>query len=88
LPDSDRVDLEYILPNHGRNLALTSGTFEEGISLLNELYDFSFEHNHQNYGQMVFRPLDGSEGLLSFKVIVHRQSIELVITEKNISATF
>ena len=53
LPDSDRVDLEYILPNHGRNLALTSGTFEEGISLLNALYDFSFEHNHQNYGQLV-----------------------------------
>lgn len=88
LPDSDRVDLEYILPNHGRNLALTSGTFEEGISLLNALYDFSFEHNHQNYGQLVFRPLDASEGLLSFKVIVHRQSIELIITEKTFQPLF
>ena len=35
LPDGDHLDIDYILPNHGRNLSLTSGTFEEGINLFN-----------------------------------------------------
>ena len=53
IPDGDHLDVDYILPNHGRNLSLTSGTFEEGINLFNDLYDFSFEHNHQTYGQLI-----------------------------------
>ena len=48
-------------------------------------YFFSFEHNHQTYGQLIFRPLSGSEDLIQFKVVVHRQSIELIISEKNIN---
>ncbi len=88
LPDDDHLDIDYILPNHGRNLSLTSGTFEEGINLFNDLYDFSFEHNHQTYGQLIFRPLSGSEDLIQFKVVVHRQSIELIISEKEYQPLF
>ena len=88
IPDGDHLDVDYILPNHGRNLSLTSGTFEEGINLFNDLYDFSFEHNHQTYGQLIFRPLSGLEDLIQFKVVVHRQSIELIISEKEYQPLF
>lgn len=81
LPDNEKVDTDYILPNHGRYLALTSGLFEEGLSLLNNLYHFSFEYHKQPYSELAFRQLDGSEGLIRFQVVVHRQSIELIITE-------
>ena len=42
LPDSNQVDTDFIMPNHSRNLTFTSG-FLEGVTLLNQLYDFSFE---------------------------------------------
>lgn len=85
---SGNVDLEYFLPNHRRHLALTSGTFEEGVKLLTHLYAFSFEYNHHTYSQLFFKALEGSEELLLFKVFVRRQSIELIIEEKTFQPLF
>ena len=86
LPDSNQVDTDFIMPNHARNLTFTSGFFEEGVTLLNQLYDFSFEGEHQDYHTINFAELDSSNQFYHFKIVVHRQSIELIIKEK--TATF
>ena len=86
LPDSNQVDTDFIMPNHSRNLTFTSGFFEEGVTLLNQLYDFSFEGEHQDYHTINFAELDSSNQFYHFKIVVHRQSIELIIKEK--TATF
>lgn len=88
IPDQAGQDLDYLLPNHGRNLSFPSGFFEEGVSLLNQLYDFTFEGQYQTVNQLFFRELDGSENLFSFKVVVHRRFIELMIVEKVYQALF
>ncbi|WP_057490380.1 DEAD/DEAH box helicase [Streptococcus orisasini] len=76
------ANTEFLLPNHARNLTFPSGFFEEGISLLTELYDFSFEGESQVYHDLNFIELDSSAQFYHFKVVVHRQSIELIINEK------
>ena len=87
IPDGDHLDVDYILPNHGRNLSLTSGTFEEGINLFNDLYDFHLNTIIKLW-TADFRPLSGLEDLIQFKVVVHRQSIELIISEKEYQPLF
>ncbi|EHJ52728.1 DEAD/DEAH box helicase [Streptococcus macacae] len=85
LPDSDRVNTDYILPNHSRNLSLPSGFFEEGVTLFNQLYEFSFEGHHQVYHHLVFKELEGSDHFYHFKVLVHQKTIELIINEKPVN---
>ncbi|OCX07172.1 DEAD/DEAH box helicase [Streptococcus dysgalactiae] len=86
--DTDKGEQDNVFPNHGRHLRLPSGFFEEGIHLLTGLYDFSFEGPSQTYHHLFVRPLDAEAGLYHFKVEVHRQSIELQITEKNVQYFF
>ncbi|MGT2771658.1 DEAD/DEAH box helicase [Streptococcus marimammalium] len=88
IPYRDRIDLSYLLPNHGRHLNFTSGFFEEGVSLLTKLDSFTFEIEHQKYQTLVFRELSSKDQLFQFKVIVHRRFIELIIVEKNILTFF
>ncbi|MBJ8349761.1 DEAD/DEAH box helicase [Streptococcus zalophi] len=88
IPHKERVDLSYLLPNQGRHLSFPAGFFEEGVTLLTKLAHFSFEMGHQKYQTLVFRELSSQDKLFQFKVIVHRQSIELMITEKNSQAFF
>ena len=88
LPDNDRIDIEHTLPNHGRYLSLTSGFFEEGIILLNDLYDFIFENGLQTYSNLFCYPLNSDEELMTFEVFVHRNFIELVIKEKQVQPLF
>ena len=76
------ANTEFLLPNHARNLTFPSGFFEEGISMLTDLYDFSFEGESQVYHDLNFIELDSSAQFYHFKVVVHRQSIELIINEK------
>lgn len=86
--DTDKGEQDNVFPNHGRHLRLPSGFFEEGIHLLTGLYDFSFEGPSQTYHHLFVRPLDAEAGLYHFKVEVHRKSIELQITEKNVQYFF
>ncbi|EHI70199.1 DEAD/DEAH box helicase [Streptococcus ictaluri] len=88
IPDSDKSEQELLFPNHARHLRLPSGFFEEGLYLLSELYDFTFEGVSQSYSKVYVRPLDGESGLFTFDVAVHRKSIELTITEKNCQYLF
>ncbi|MBM7643691.1 DEAD/DEAH box helicase [Streptococcus loxodontisalivarius] len=83
IPDSERFDSDFVLPNHGRNLMLPSGFFEEGVSLMNRLWQFDFEFMHSHYPSVIFRHLDGEDGIYQFKVEVHQQAIELSISDKN-----
>ncbi|GFE46642.1 putative SNF helicase [Streptococcus canis] len=86
--DADKGDNDSIFPNHARYLRLPSGFFEEGIHLLTSLYDFTFEGPSQTYHHLFVRPLEAEAGLYEFKVEVHRKSIELQITEKNVQYLF
>lgn len=88
IPDNDRLDLEFLLPNHARHLNLPRGFFEEGVTLMSALYDFSFDSGQQAFSQVSFRELDGDDALFTFKVTVHRQSIELTIVEKTVQLLF
>ncbi|MBM7635602.1 DEAD/DEAH box helicase [Streptococcus saliviloxodontae] len=83
IPDSDRFDSDFILPNHGRNLMLPSGFFEEGITLMSRLWQFEFDFLHNHYTSITFRHLAGDEGIYHFDVDVHQQAIELIISDKN-----
>ncbi|MBW1571292.1 hypothetical protein H7F43_15320, partial [Streptococcus sp. SPC0] len=73
---SSKIDLEFILPNQGRHLSLTRGFFEEGVTLMNALENFSFESDFHQFNHLYFKELEGEDHLYQFKVIVHRQSIE------------
>ncbi|MBJ8326101.1 DEAD/DEAH box helicase [Streptococcus pacificus] len=88
IPHKERVDLSYLLPNQGRHLSFPAGFFEEGVSLLTQLTHFSFEMAHQKFQTLIFRELSSQDHLFHFKVIVHRQTIELIVTEKNSQAFF
>lgn len=88
IPENDRLDLDYILPNHGRHLSLPLGFFEEGVRLLTDLHDFQFEGNRQDYRHLYFKELEGEDALFDFYVEVHRQYIELVISEKTVHSLF
>ncbi|HEK9242973.1 TPA: SWIM zinc finger family protein, partial [Streptococcus equi subsp. equi] len=85
---SDKLDYEWLFPNHARHLRLPAGFFEEGIDLLTGLYEFSFETSSQTYSHLYVRPLEAEAGLFQFTVDVHRSSIELYIKEKNIEYFF
>ena len=87
VPDK-AADSTYILPNHGRNLVLPSGFFEEGLNLFKNLYAFSFAVGQQQYTDVTVENLDGSEELYQFEVLVHRHSIELTVKEKNVLSFF
>ncbi|HEK9980457.1 TPA: DEAD/DEAH box helicase [Streptococcus equi subsp. zooepidemicus] len=85
---SDKLDYEWLFPNHARHLRLPTGFFEEGIDLLTGLYEFSFESSSHTYSHLYVRPLEAEAGLFQFTVDVHRSSIELYIKEKNIEYFF
>ncbi|HEO6820073.1 TPA: SNF2 helicase associated domain-containing protein, partial [Streptococcus agalactiae] len=85
---SSKIDLEFILPNQGRHLSLTRGFFEEGVTLMNALENFSFESDFHQFNHLYFKELEGEDHLYQFKVIVHRQSIELEIKEKDLKPLF
>lgn len=82
IPDEDLAHIEFLLPNRGRNLQLPRGFFEEGIQLMQGLYDFHLSLGNNDYKEIYFKELTGEDGLFDFKVLVHRQSLELVISEK------
>ena len=84
IPDNDRLDLDYLLPNRGRHLSLPVGFFEEGVRLFEELYEFTFEGHIQDYHHLYFKELEGDDALFDFEVMVHRQFIELIISEKSV----
>ncbi|MDT2730666.1 DEAD/DEAH box helicase [Streptococcus parauberis] len=87
-PDSDKSDHSFVFPNHARHLHLPSGFFEEGIFLLRDLYEFTFEGAYQNYSTVFVKPLDAEAELFKFTIEVHRKSIELKISEKSVSYLF
>lgn len=88
IPENDKHSLETLFPNHGRNLRLPVGLFEEGLHLMNHLYEFLFEDNNKTYKQVYFQEIDQSANLFQFEVVVHLQSFELKIIEKNARALF
>ncbi|WP_159550404.1 DEAD/DEAH box helicase [Streptococcus halichoeri] len=85
---TDKGEQSVVFPNHGRNLFLPSGFLEEGIYLLRDLYDFTFEGPSHTYNYLEVLPLSGEAELFTFIVEVHRNAIELQIKEKNNSYFF
>lgn len=88
IPRGDRLDSEHILPNHSRHLALPLGYFEEGLELLQALPESQLTYADKIYKQVTIHDLVGEEGLIQFKIDVHRQYIELMIKEKDYSSLF
>ncbi|KHD45789.1 SNF2 helicase associated domain-containing protein [Streptococcus hongkongensis] len=87
-PNSDKSDHSFVFPNHARHLHLPSGFFEEGLFLLRDLYEFTFEGTYQKYTKVFIKPLEADAELFKFIVDVHRKSIELKITEKSVTYLF
>ncbi|MGT2685785.1 SNF2 helicase associated domain-containing protein [Streptococcus porcinus] len=87
-PSWDKSENAQIFPNHARHLFLPSGLFEEGLYLMTDLYDFTFEGPQQIYNHMYVKPLDASAGLFQFIVEVHRKFISLQINEKDMQFLF
>ncbi len=88
IPDEDLSHLDFLLPNRGRHLNLPRGFFEEGIQLMQDLYDFHLSISNRDYKEVYFKELTGEDDLFHFRVLVHRQSLELVISEKASQAYF
>ncbi|WP_249629650.1 DEAD/DEAH box helicase [Streptococcus uberis] len=87
-PNFEKTENSLLFPNHARNLYLPCGFFEEGIRLLTDLEDFSFEGPQKTYSHVWVRPLDNQFDLFCFHVEVHRKSIELQIKEKAMQFLF
>lgn len=83
IPQQDYTELDYILPNRARYLSFPSGFFEEGVTALEKLYDFTYQVFQKQYDNLAFRQLSSEDNLVFFKVILHRHSIELLIEEKS-----
>ncbi|MGT2930260.1 DEAD/DEAH box helicase [Streptococcus dentasini] len=88
IPDDDPNHLDYLLPNRARHLSLPHGFFEEGIHLMQDLYDFQISLNHHDYREVYFKELTGEDSLYTFKVLVHQLSLELIISEKTSQSFF
>lgn len=88
IPDEDLNHLDFLLPNRGRHLALPRGFFEEGTQLMQDLYDFHVTLNGRDYKELYFKELTKEDDLFHFKILVHRQSLEMVIAEKASQAYF
>ncbi|MGT2933187.1 DEAD/DEAH box helicase [Streptococcus catagoni] len=87
-PDTDKVDHDFIFPNHNRHLTLPVGFFEEGIHLLTDLSDFLFEGYNQSFSRVFVKPIEKEDKLFQFIVEVHRKFIELHIKEKALQFLF
>lgn len=83
IPEKDKQDITYLLPDQGRHLVLPAGFFEEGLYLFNALPHFSLSVGHQIYQSIQVKPLNSSDHLYRFEVLVHEKEIELMISEKN-----
>ncbi|MFC3928644.1 SNF2-related protein [Streptococcus caprae] len=83
IPDGERIDWSYLLPEQHRFLALPSGFFEEGVNYLSHLYDFHLTIGNLGFSEVRFKSLESKDELFAFKVLVHRRELELIVTEKN-----
>lgn len=88
LPEGDRSNQERLFPSQGRYLNLPAGFFEEGVELLQNLYDFSLELKGAHFHQLLFEDLSAESGLYQFEVLVHRQFLELIVAEKQAQVFF
>lgn len=88
MPEGDRLGLERLFPSQGRYLNLPAGFFEDGLELLQDLYDFSVELKGIHFNHVSFDDLSEDSELYKFEVLVHRQSLELVVTEKQVQIFF
>lgn len=60
---------DYYFPNQGRYLSLPVGFFEEGLTLLGALEQFSLDIDQEVYTRVSLTQLTGKEGLFFFKVV-------------------
>lgn len=88
MPDGDRSITERLFPSQGRYLSLPVGFFEEGIELLQGLYDFTVELKNTTFNHLYFDDLSAESGFYQFDIMVHRQSLELILTEKLVQPYF
>lgn len=88
IPDEDLNQLEFLLPNRGRNLSLPQGFFEEGLHLMQELYDFQVTLGSKDFRELYVKELEGDDGLFHFKVEVHQHSIELIVSSRDHQSFF
>ncbi|MGT2908203.1 DEAD/DEAH box helicase [Streptococcus dentiloxodontae] len=88
IPDDDKLDLEFIFPNHGRYLTFPHAFFEEGVTLLQNLEEFSLDWQAQTYSFVSFEKLTAAADLFSFEVSVGKKQIELIINEKDTTPFF
>ncbi|MFC5630249.1 MULTISPECIES: DEAD/DEAH box helicase [Streptococcus] len=88
LPDSDRSISDRLFPSQGRYLNLPAGFFEEGVALLQSLYEFTVELKGANFSHVSFESLTAESSLYQFEVFVHRQFLELIVAEKQVQVLF
>lgn len=88
MPDENRLGLERLFPSQGRYLNLPAGFFEDGVELLQDLYDFSVVLKGVHFNHISFDELSEASELYQFEVLVHRQSLELVVAEKQAQVVF
>lgn len=87
-PDTISQELDFLFPNQGRHLRVPVGFFEEGLTLLSELTDFSLEIGLKTYHHIDVSYLRPEHALVQFEVIVHQKAIELKVIEKSFITYF
>lgn len=84
IPESEAFDSRYYLPELHRYLFLPPEIFEEGVTYLSALSDFSMNLGHQTYNSVQFRPLDASSDLFHFEVVADQHTLILRIKERSV----
>ena len=72
---------DLFFPNQGRHLFFPLTFFEQGVELLMNLEDFHFEHQIDNYENLLFHDLDPDAELFAFSVQEHPDYFEMEISE-------
>ncbi|WP_303973585.1 DEAD/DEAH box helicase [Streptococcus merionis] len=81
LPDAVDFDTSFYLPNFGRNLRLSEGFLEEGITVLQGLAHFQLVLDEQVFEGLRFEDLTVEAPLFCFDVKVEQTFIELSLAE-------
>ena len=88
IPEGDKVGIERLFPSQGRYLNISAPFLEEGLDLLQGLYDFKLEMDGYQFGNLSFTDLTADCELYQFDVKVHRKYLELAISEKQARVFF
>lgn len=86
--DEGKRGSESLFKEQGRYLVFPEGFFEEGIYLLQQLDDFKLTIDGTSYTQTPFSSLESDHDLFHFEVEVHRNYLELIVSEREYLSFF